>query len=169
MHPSLNWNSCHTKNPYKKPFLIRSILGLAPPQLPESQSELLTVALQASPFLAPLFHYSHPSWSKWLNRLSYRKNVSTKSDPNVTALVVKLSKLFDDADLCVDLCHSELMANGFTKPSHQHLLGTAKKMSKGIPNILLSAAITMKYPEIALAVSKQSVVAPVKIVRKTKV
>jgi hypothetical protein len=118
------------------------------PVIPDSKSELLSVLLQASPHLSPLFQSSHPAWSRWLNRLSHRqKAIIPYNDPSVIALTKAMSKLFTDTDLCIDLCHSELVANGFSRPSPQSHLQIARQVSKGIPDLLLIASITMKFPE----------------------
>lgn len=138
------------------------------PEIPDSQSELLSILLQASPYISPVFHSTHPAWSKWLNRVSFHKNaMASGSDPSVTALVDALSKLFMAADSCIDLCHSELVANGFPLPNQHHLLHAARKVSDGIPHILLKGALDIKFPNISKFVEDS--VQPIQVLTKSKV
>lgn len=127
------------------------VFGIAEASLlhiPDDPSELLTLLLQTSPQLSPLFRSSRPGWSKWLHGLTHRP-VDDKllDDESVKLLSESLLRLFDAADRCVDAAIIQLGEKGFPQPRPSHVLQASLRLDPTVPGILLVGSIEMKYPQ----------------------
>jgi alkyldihydroxyacetonephosphate synthase len=119
-----------------------SFVGMS---LATSSSEQLSLLLQISPILAPLFMTTRPKWSKWL--CSNAADDGTQSgleDSDVTELANALTVLFDEADRCVDTTLESLHMKGFAQPRQQHILQTALQRTNCVPGLLLNASISIR-------------------------
>lgn len=116
-------------------------------KMPNNQSELFTLLLQASPYVAALIKTSHPNWARWLSRHECRRMAPMESlDSSLSAVSQALAIIFDEADSCIDLCRSKLHENGFIHPTSDHVLQTARKLNSRVPLLLLAASVSMKMP-----------------------
>jgi alkyldihydroxyacetonephosphate synthase len=120
-------------------------------------SNNISVLLQVSPFLAPLFTTTRPKWSKWMCPFSlvaegFPEEPSKNSD--VAKLTDALLIHFDAADRCVDAAFQTLNENGFLRPQRHHVLQAARQLNSNVPALLLRAAIDIRW-------SDQGILAPV--------
>ena len=107
------------------------------------------MVLQASPQLANVFCSSRPCWSAWLSRLVHSPlDEGFESDLCVKSLHDALSRLFDSAESCADLARSRLQEIGFLLPKPYHVLQTAATLNGVVPHLLLSAAISNRFPSV---------------------
>jgi alkyldihydroxyacetonephosphate synthase len=112
--------------------------------IPVELSELCGVMLQCSPWLALIFRWDRPDWSRWLHRLpTSGLDPVVASSPAVTALAESLGKLFDDADECYRKAIKQLDSKGFQEPKPEHVLQIATKFGAHVPAILLRASISI--------------------------
>jgi alkyldihydroxyacetonephosphate synthase len=124
------------------------------PDLPSDTSSLLSITLQWSHVLAPLFADSRKDWSMWLNWTPVRDSTSLRNtvkdlDLSSLALRERLAKFFDSAEVIVQESILKLIATGFEEPSLEHIFQTSKSMSQeDIPLPILYAAASMAASEI---------------------
>lgn len=113
---------------------------------PLNTSEMLSLLLQASASLAPLFTSVRPEWSKWLNRPTSFQLGSVVDDPEVALLKESLLRLFDEADQCVDEAVAQLEMKRFLRPRQHHILHASIQLTTRVPPLLLHASIMIRFP-----------------------
>ena len=132
------------------PHICRS--DVATVSVPSNPSEKLSILLQISPLLAPLFAVERPAWSNWLSAIPGDESVACEMDcltnADVTALMRALFAMFDKADQRVDSSVKTLNAMGFVQPRQRHILHTAVRDFKDVPALLLQASIEIRFGDI---------------------
>jgi alkyldihydroxyacetonephosphate synthase len=120
--------------------------GALPLGTPSDTSEMLSLLLQISPRLSPLFRSIRPEWSEWLNGSTSCRLGNVVDDPEVTSLAKALLGLFDEADRCVDEALSQLKLKSFLRPRQRHILQASLQRSSQVPALLLNASIEIRFP-----------------------
>jgi alkyldihydroxyacetonephosphate synthase len=118
------------------------------PQLPTDPSDLLTIVLQMSHKLAPLFFSERREWSNWLNRAELQaESHSTVLDGSTQQIYAALLRFFDTADAAVSEAIEKLRQHGFLDPKPDHVFQAATMLDSSVPPLFLRAAATMRVPE----------------------
>jgi alkyldihydroxyacetonephosphate synthase len=122
--------------------------------LPEDMSEMCTVMLHLSQFLAKVCPYPQKEWQRWLDHTSVTDvDNDLNISPEVAALSRALSSVLAAADNRIVEANEQLVAKGFLRPNLKHLQQAAQKLSSDVdvPIILINAAATMFHTKLPVA------------------